>query len=103
METLSYVWTCHRCKTPNQANADKCASCGFPAIASAKDIETVTGEPSFRFTKLGASVLSLLIFIPIFFVLKASSSKLPWWVIVLVVVAGLGVFALLEKVNKNDR
>jgi hypothetical protein len=103
METRSYVWVCHQCKTPNEASADMCASCGFPAVASAKDIETATGEPSFRFTKLGASVLSLLIFIPIFFVLKASSSKLPWWVIVLVVVGGLGVFTLLEKARKNVR
>ena len=34
-----YRWLCHVCRAPNEANAERCASCGFPSEASALDIE----------------------------------------------------------------
>lgn len=36
---FTYTWTCHVCDTPNQPEVDACAKCGFPAIASAKEIQ----------------------------------------------------------------
>jgi hypothetical protein len=103
MEAPSYVWACHRCKASNQANSDKCTSCGFPAIATAKDIEDATGKPSFRFTKVGVAALALLIFAPITFVLKASATKIPWWATVLIALVGYCIFTLVAKGNKNGR
>ena len=34
-----YRWTCHVCSSPNKSGAPRCDACGFPAVASALDIE----------------------------------------------------------------
>jgi hypothetical protein len=34
-----YRWTCHVCESSNEPAAKNCAACGFPAVASAADIE----------------------------------------------------------------
>ena len=38
MNTPTYIWVCHKCGQSNQPDTDKCAACGFPAVASADDI-----------------------------------------------------------------
>lgn len=39
-----YIWICHACKKSNPSGTEVCGSCGFPAVASAVEIEeAVTG------------------------------------------------------------
>lgn len=35
----AYDWKCHACEAANLANTDVCASCGCPAVASAKEAQ----------------------------------------------------------------
>ncbi len=34
----NYRWTCHKCRSVNEAGMSACGACGFPAVASADDI-----------------------------------------------------------------
>jgi len=36
-----YTWVCHACKEANNPGAETCRGCGFPAVASADEIEQV--------------------------------------------------------------
>ncbi len=103
MTVPAYVWVCHRCKASNEANTSQCASCSFPAVASAKDIEVATGEPAFRFTNLGASVLAWVIIFPIAFILKLGTYKAPWWAWAIFAVGGFALFLAQNSAGENDR
>lgn len=37
--TVDYEWACRACGSRNAAGAHECAGCGFPAVASALEIE----------------------------------------------------------------
>ena len=39
MSTPEYRWLCHRCGSPNEPRTEKCAACGFAAVASAEQID----------------------------------------------------------------
>ena len=38
----TYHWTCHVCKASNAPGISICQACGFPAVASGRDIEAAT-------------------------------------------------------------
>ena len=103
MKAPAYVWVCHSCEASNEANTSQCASCGFPAVASAKDIEKATGEPTFRFTNVGVSLLAWIVFFPIAFVLKVGTYKAPWWAWALFGIGGFAIFLIQNSVARNDR
>lgn len=56
-ERISYRWICHKCRAENEAGLTKCASCWFPAVASAEEaglIPSVTHRPkSVIFERVG--------------------------------------------------
>ncbi len=39
MNAPSYQWSCHVCNASNAAGSAQCATCGFPASASGRDIQ----------------------------------------------------------------
>jgi len=40
-----YRWICHACRSPNEAGRASCTACGFPAVASARDIDESKEQP----------------------------------------------------------
>jgi hypothetical protein len=46
MRAPSYRWICHKCGSSNEPHTDICASCGFPAVASAEQVERA--RPDFQ-------------------------------------------------------
>ena len=38
MSGPGYQWICHKCRASNDANADSCAACNYPAVASGMQI-----------------------------------------------------------------
>lgn len=43
---MKYRWVCHLCKEANTASSAICEKCGFPALASGRDIDCATGNAS---------------------------------------------------------
>lgn len=43
---LTYTWVCHICHSTNPAENKNCSSCGFQAVASAKDIKAAKETPN---------------------------------------------------------
>jgi hypothetical protein len=37
----TYRWVCHKCQASNESGAAQCSSCGFPAVASAQQINPI--------------------------------------------------------------
>jgi uncharacterized membrane protein YvbJ len=66
-----YRWICHACRSPNEAGSASCTSCGFPAVASAKDIDEAKGEPtSSRINTPQSFALKAIIITPCAILLK---------------------------------
>ena len=45
---LPYAWSCHACDASNSAEANTCSACGFPAKATAKQIDAVKALSEFK-------------------------------------------------------
>ena len=54
----SYVWVCHACRRSNAAGTEGCVACGFPAVASAIEVDrALQGTPGDGAVAHGALVL----------------------------------------------
>ncbi|GAB4059926.1 hypothetical protein [Uliginosibacterium sediminicola] len=102
MKAPNYVWVCHVCQASNAAGTEACASCGFKAAASGKEIENAKGNSrESSVTELGAKVLLAIVAAPIVLILKIASFSAPIWLVVLVAVAVLvgWLFKNIERWN----
>ena len=51
-----YDWSCHVCRSSNGAGSEACASCGFPAIASGREIAVAQASHALHHAKHGEAI-----------------------------------------------
>lgn len=95
MKTPTYIWVCHKCGKPNQPHTGICASCGFPATASAMEIDP---DEKKDLSKNESSISSnVWLFFPEAAIAGLFALATPLWAIKLFVnghvLAGLGLVA----------
>lgn len=104
MKTPTYAWVCHSCNQTNIPGIGACNHCGFPAVASAKDIDAAPGhEANPVLTKLGGYLLLVIVAGPITFILQFGAMDSAVWLLPLAAVGGLVAWGKSALARSDDR
>lgn len=109
----SYRWRCHACDACNEPHTAHCVACGFPAVATADQIDTCIAQPRNNRPVLSGLAAHLGLFFPEGIVGALLVLATPFWAIylglagrwaaALVLISGMGlaVFAFVQLMRRG--